>query len=419
MPTFSYIIKNKSGVREEGLLTAESLDAALNKLYEKGSTVISITSAGESAYRTRESLSDRVAAAIYKMRTSVPLGRLVFFTRQLSTMFSAGLTLEKALTSLAKYEKNKRFKRVLGELERDVKTGQTLSEAMEKHPGVFSGLYCALVKSGELSGTLHTILEDLADYLETTEDTRRKVLSALFYPAFVVTFLVVVVAILIVWIVPMFERIYDRFGADLPIPTQILLFITHTITDNFVAAILVLVGIILALFLFSLSDMGRLLIDRIKLKFPITGGIVENAVVSRFARTFGILVGSGIPVVEGLGLLRRVVGNRVYELGVAQSQSLVRNGYTIAESLTKPGVFPPTLLQLVATGEETGEMNKLLMKAARFYEKLVDSAVSRLTTLIEPLLIIFTGIVVGSIIVVVYLPVFYLGMVIRRGVKGN
>lgn len=417
MPNFTYIIKDSKGVRQDGMIQADNLDEALNKLYERGATVISINSVKEDEYGSGMSLMEKASEEIYKMRNRVPLTDLVFFTRQLATMFSAGLTIEKAMSNLITHQKNKKFRSILIEINKDIKSGLNLSEAMEKHPGVFSDLYVALVHSGEISGTLHVILNNLSEYLESVEDTRRKVISALSYPFFVLGFLVVVVAVLIAKIVPMFENVYARFGADLPLPTQTLVNISELVRNNFLLAILVIIGVIIAIFLLRLTDRGRYAIDTFKLKFPIFGPLVNYAIQSRFARTFGILMGSGIPILEAMKLLQKVVENRVIEIGIIKSKNLIKNGYSIAESLEKADVFLPTLLQLVATGEETGEMNSLLMKAAAFYDKLVDSKVTRLTSLIEPLLIIFTGVVIGAILVVIYLPVFYLGLAIKRGMQ--
>jgi type IV pilus assembly protein PilC len=327
-------------------------------------------------------------------------------------MFSAGLTLEKAIADLEKEEKITRFKKVLKKISDDIRKGFSLSEAMEQHPGVFDSLYVALVKAGEVSGTLHTILDELSDYLEKIEDTRRKVSSAMAYPIFIVIFLCLVVWVLFYYLIPMFTDVYDQFGSDLPLATQTAVFVSNVIKEN---AIAVLFGVFLSLFglyLINLTDAGRFFFDTLKIRIPVIGTLVLQSIMSKFARTFSILMAAGVPIMETLELSENVAQNAVVENAVRKSRVMVKEGYSIAGAFRKTGVFPSTLLQLTATGEETGEMDKLLGKAAEFYEKLVDSVIDRLTSLIEPMLIILMAVVVGTIIIVIYLPIFSLGMAI-------
>ena len=417
MPSFKYIIKNAKGAKVEGVVKASKMDEAVDKLSKEGGTIITVKSVDESAYSGKLSLFEKLMFFFYKVRTGVSLKTLVFFTRQISTMFSAGLTLEKAITDLHKEEKNKKFRKVLKKLSDDIKKGFSLSEAMEQHPGVFSSLYVSLVKAGEMSGTLHTVLNDLSDYLEKVEDNRRKVGSALMYPIFIIGFLALVLWGLFYFIIPMFSKVYSRFDADLPVPTQIAIQVSHIIRDNIALTLLVLIALVFTAFIVYLTDKGRYFIDSFQLKLPVIGGMVKNSIVSKFARTFSILMTAGVPIVDTMELVENVVQNAVVEAAVRRARTMVKEGYSIAGAFRKTGVFPPTLLQLAATGEETGDMDKLMQKAAEFYEKLVDSVIERLTTLIEPILIILMAAVVGSIIVIIYLPVFYLGLAISSGMK--
>ncbi|MCP4633167.1 MAG: type II secretion system F family protein [candidate division Zixibacteria bacterium] len=417
MPSFSYIVKDKEGAKQEGVLQASSVDAALNKLREDGNTVISLHDYKESESVGKESVLDRIGLLVYKIRTMVPLKIIVFFTRQMATMFSAGLSIEKIVGQLLVEESNKRFKKVLGQLNADIKKGLPLSDSMERHPGVFTPLYIALVKSGEVSGTLHVVLEELADYLEFIQDTRRKVLSAMYYPIFVILVLIVVVTILMVKVVPMFQDVYARFNADLPFATQVLIKISETLRDNFVLSTIVLIGIGAMFIIIAQTYTGALLFDRIKLKIPILGKLQMNSLMSKYSRTFGMLMGAGVPVIDTMKLVAKVVDNLVIRLAVNESIKYVKDGYSIAASMRKTMVFPPTLMSLASTGEETGEIEKMFTKAASFYDKQVDAVVSRLTSLIEPMLIVIIASVIGSIIIVIYLPIFYLGMVMKRGMK--
>lgn len=417
MPNFAYIIKDVKGARVEGILKADSLDQAVDKLAKEGSTIISVKAASEGAFKGKLSLSDKIMLSIYKWRTGVSLKTLVFFTRQLSTMFSAGLTIEKALTDLEKAEKNAKFAKILRRLSDDIRKGYSLSEAMEQHPGVFNPLYIALVKAGEVSGTLHTILDELSDYLEKIEDTRRKVSSAMAYPIFILIFLAVVVWFLFYYVVPMFAEVYEGFDAELPVPTQIAIGISNFITNNVFLAILAVIGVIVALWVVNLTDKGRYVWDSIKLKLPVFGGVTVNSIMSKFSRTFSILMAAGVPIMDTMELTENVVQNAVIEGGIRRARVMVKEGYGVANAFRRTGLFPPTLLQMIGTGEETGDMDKLLGKAAQFYEKLVDAVIERLTSLIEPFLIIIMAAVVGGIIVVVYLPIFSLGKAMTQGIK--
>jgi len=417
MASFAYVIKDQKGNRHEGTVSANSLDEALNKLRESGQTVISIVdSVSKSASKTR-GLLDEIALYIHKKRSAVPLNTQVFFTRQLATMISAGLTVEKALNNLLYEETQKKFKKVVAQLLNDVKKGFALSEALDRHPGVFSALYVALVRSGEVSGALHTVLEELADYLEFLQDTRRKIVSAMAYPALVVVMLTIVTTILMVYVVPQFQAVYARFDAALPIPTQILIRVADIIGANFFITLLGIIVLAVSFKIMSLTVTGRNVIDRIKLSIPLFKQILTNSLMSKFCRTFGMLLSAGVPVVDALNLVYRVMDNVIYKNAVRQSTRLIRDGYSIAASLKKTEAFPNTLLSLAATGEETGEMDKMLSKAAVFYDKQLEAVIMRMTSLIEPLLIVLIGIVIGTIIIVIYLPFFKMGFAFRKGLS--
>jgi type IV pilus assembly protein PilC len=417
MANYSYVVKDNKGNKHEGTLSAASLDAALNKLRESGQTVISVVDSKVAEAGKQRGLLDEISLFIYKMRTRVPLNTLVFFTRQMATMFSAGLTIEKALNNLLYEESNKKFKKVVAQLLNDVKKGFSMSDAMERHPGVFSPLYIALVRSGEISGSLHGVLEELSDYLEFIQDTKRKILSAMSYPAFVVIVLTVVTVVLMAFVVPMFENVYAKFNAKLPVPTQILIRISDIISANFVYSIIGLIFLTAAFIVVGLTETGRKVIDRVKLKIPIINTIIINSLMSKFCRTFGMLLGAGVPVVDSMNLVYRVMDNVHYKAAVREATGLIRDGFSIAASLKKTDAFPNTLISLAATGEETGDMDKMLSKAAGFYDKQLEAVITRLTSLIEPMLIALIAVVIGTIVIIIYLPVFYLGMAFKKGLS--
>ncbi len=417
MPNFSYIVKDAKGARVEGFIKAETLDAAVEKLSKEGNTIIAVKAAAEGAFKGKMSLFDKVMLAFYKFRTGVSLRVLVFFTRQLSTMFSAGLTIEKAISDLEKMERNKKFAKVLRRISDDIRKGFSLSEAMEQHPGVFSPLYVALVQAGEVSGTLHTVLTELSDYLEKIEDTQRKVKSAMVYPIFILIFLIVVTWGIFYWIIPQFKQVYENFNAQLPAPTVLAINISSFITSHLFISVLLFIAAIIALFLLYLTDRGRYIMDTIKLRIPVLGAVENNSIMSKFSMTFSILMAAGVPIMDTIELTENVVQNAVVEGAVRKARVLVKEGYGVANAFRRTGVFPSTLLQMLSTGEETGDMDKLLSKAAAFYEKEVDSVIERLTSLIQPLLIVLMAAVVGSIIVVIYLPIFDLGDAIAKGMN--
>ncbi|MBU1707628.1 type II secretion system F family protein [bacterium] len=416
MPTYTYVVRDSAGKRIEDSLKAVNYEAALESLRKKGAgQIVTVREVRSGVALDEMTVGERISVTFYRLRHRVPLKTLVFFTRQLSTMFSAGLTIEKSIQNLLAEEKSQRFKKILAQVSTDLKKGYALSEAMAKHPGVFSNLYIALVHAGEVSGNLHVILEELSSYLETVADTRQKVISALSYPVFSLVFLAGVITFLLLVVVPRFSEVYTRFNARLPGPTRMLIALSHTISNHFVIVAFLVVATLVLLWIVTLTPRGGYIWDKIKLNFPVFGGLMLNSLMDKFSRTFGILIGSGVPVLESLGHAIRVVENRVIGRGLREARSLIKDGYAISVSLKKTRVFPAILVQLIATGEETGDMDKLLDKAAQFYEKQVDATISRLTSLIEPLLIIMIGVVIALILISVYLPVFMLGRAVQMG----
>jgi type IV pilus assembly protein PilC len=416
MPTYSYVIKDAAGNRQEDNIKAASYEAAVEVLRRKGAAqIVSVREIKGGLALDEMSVGEQISLAVYRWRTRVPLKTLVFFTRQLSTMFSAGLTIERAIQNLLQEERNHRFKKVLVQVATDLKKGYALSECLAKHPGVFSNLFVALVHAGEVSGNLHVILEQLSDYLESVSDTQRKVVSAMSYPVFSVIFLTAVISFLMIVVVPMFEDVYSKFGAKLPFATLVLMNISKLMVNQAPIVFLMVFLIIAGLWVLTKTKRGGLAWDNFKLRIPVFGGLLMSSLMDKFARTFGILIGSGVPVLESLSHSIRVVENRVIGNALRDAQHMIKDGYAISVAMKKTGVFPPIMVQLIQTGEETGEINKLLEKVSEFYSKQVDATIGRLTSLIEPLLIILIGGVIGIILIAIYLPVFMLGRAIQAG----
>jgi type IV pilus assembly protein PilC len=291
----------------------------------------------------------------------------------------------------------------------------TVQESLARHPGVFNSLFVAMVKAGEVSGNLNEILEQLATYLEKLDDTRRKVKSAMNYPIFMIVFLFVMLAVMLLVIIPKFSQVYAQLGAGLPDATRKMIELSTWFGNNigFLGFVAFLVfGVI---WLISKTQRGGFSLDLLKLKTPVFGSLLEQSILNKFCKTFGILIGSGVPILESTALLQKVVNNKVYEKAIEDASNYIRDGYNISTALRRTEVFPSILLQLASTGEDTGELADLLDRAADYYQKQVDALVERMTTLIEPLLILLVGAVIAIMVVLTYLPVFHLGSALQSG----
>ena len=414
MPVFSYLIKDDTGSRREGEIRADSLDSAMQKLAANNQIIVNLQEV-DTSWDFIGPFIDEINLSIERLKNRIPLSNLVFFTRQLATMYSAGLTLERSIHGLAAEEKHSRFKKVLNNVSENIRKGLSLSEAMQKHPGVFSNLYIALTKAGEVSGNLNEIMEQLATYLENLDDVRRKVRSAMTYPIFMVLFLFAMMAGMFIYIIPKFTDVYAQLGANLPAATRMMVSISEWVSVNFGSLLLSSFGLGFAIWLISKTRKGGYAIDSIKLKSPVFGSLVEQSILNKFAKTAGILIGAGVPVIESMKLIKKIVENRVYEVAVEDATEYIRDGYNISTALRRTELFPPIMLQLASTGEETGELDSLLDNASDYYYKQVNALVERMTTLIEPLLILMVGLVIAIMVVVTYLPVFYLGSALQQG----
>ena len=358
---------------------------------------------------------DEIQLSIEKAKNRIPLSNIVFFTRQLATMFSAGLTLERAIQSLGAEEKHRKFKKILNTVSDNIRKGLNLSESLSRHPGVFNTLFVAMVKAGEVSGNLNEILEQLSSYLENLDDTRRKVKSAMNYPIFMILFLIGMLMVMLLVIIPKFSQVYSQLGAGLPAATRQMIDFSTWFGNNVGFLGFVTFTVISIIWLISKTQRGGYALDSFILKIPVFGTLTEQSILNKFCKTFGILIGAGVPVLETTALLRKVVDNKVYERAIDNASDLIRDGYNISTALRRTEVFPSILLQLASTGEDTGELDDLLDRAADYYQKQVDALVERMTTLIEPLLILLVGAVIALMVVLTYLPVFHLGSALQSG----
>ncbi len=339
---------------------------------------------------------------------------LAVFTRQIATMLNAGLPLVQCLEVLASQQPKKQLKKTLTEIRDDLEAGSTLAGALKRHQRVFSALYSAMIEAGEAGGFLDTTLNRLAVYIEKTMALRRKVKGALIYPAVVVTVALAVVIFLLVYVIPTFKSLFEAYGGALPLPTHIVLEVSRLVRTHLLATLAAFgVGVIGLRFAYK-TEKGKRIVDGLVLRVPVFGELIRKVSVAKFTRTLGALVASGVPILDGLNITAKTAGNKVVEEAVLLTRSSIAEGKTIADPLRESKVFPPMVVQMISVGERTGALDAMLAKIADFYEAEVEQTVANLTTLLEPLLIVFLGVVVGGIVIAMYLPIFRLVTVVGR-----
>ncbi len=333
---------------------------------------------------------------------------LAVITRQLATMIDAGLPLVQCLDILAQQQEKKLLKSTLQDIRQDVEGGSTFSAALKKHPKVFSGLYTNMVEAGEAGGILDTILNRLAAYIEKAMTLKKRVKTAMFYPATIVSVALVVVTFLLMYVIPTFEQLFAGFGASLPLPTVIVLKLSNFVQAYILFIVGGLVGTVVGLRMYYRTEGGKRAIDGLLLRLPIFGPLIRKVAVAKFTRTLGTLVSSGVGILDGLDITARTAGNKVVEDAILKARTTIAQGKTIAEPLQASKVFPPMVTQMIAVGEQTGALDRMLNKIADFYDEEVDSSVAGLTSLLEPLLVIFLGVIIGGVVIAMYLPIFKL-----------
>ncbi|MFH1865323.1 MAG: type II secretion system F family protein [Candidatus Eisenbacteria bacterium] len=330
-------------------------------------------------------------------------------------MLHAGLPLTRALYSLARDEANATLGTVVVQVATDIESGETLSSAMSRHPGVFSRLYISMVKSGEQSGKLVTIMRHLATYMDRTEAVKRKVRSAMTYPVFVIGFSVIASSVLFLKIVPMMAGIYAKLDAELPMPTQIVIAASRIVGQYIWVPILLIIAVIVAWRVMMHNSAGRFVLDSFKLRIPIFGRIIKKVVIAKFLRTLGVLVESGLPVMDSLELAGGSSGNEVILQAAGKIGNMVSHGSSLSKSFASTGAFPEIVVQMVSTGEETGTLGEMLANLSDYYDEQVGTSIEGLSSIIEPLLIVLIGGVIALMLVAMFLPVFHLGGAIRKG----
>ncbi len=399
MAKFSWQGKDRSGKTLKGDMEAPSEAIVRAQLRRQGVAATKVKARGKGM---------DLEIKIPGMEPKVTTKDLVIFTRQFATMIDAGLPLIQCLDILSNQQPNVTFKRNLLTIKEDVEAGSTFADALRKHPKAFDELFVNLVAAGEVGGILDTILNRLATYIEKSMKLKKQVKSAMTYPTTIVGIATVVIGVILVFVIPAFEKMFADFGSALPMPTQIVISISNFIQSY----ILVIIGgFILTVFIFKkfyASKRGREIVDELALKAPIFGTLIRKVAVAKFTRTLGTMVSSGVPILDGLDIVAKTAGNKTIEKAIVKVRQSISEGNTIADPLTKSGVFPPMVCQMIAVGEQAGSIDTMLNKIADFYDDEVDDAVGNLTAMMEPLLMLFLGTTVGGLVIAMYLPILKL-----------
>jgi type IV pilus assembly protein PilC len=395
MPTFEWKGTARNGQSQTGVLVADSKDAVIAMMRRQQIVVTAVKEKGKEI-------------ALPKFGGRVPPQLIAIFTRQFSVMIDAGLPLVQCLEILGGQQEHKTFKRTLIQVRQDVEAGSNLADAMRKHPKVFNDLFTNMVAAGEAGGILDTILQRLAQYIEKAVKLNSQVKSAMIYPVAVISIAVIVVMIILWKVIPVFATLFESLGAELPLPTRIVIRLSNFIADYWWLIILGTITTIYSLRRYHETYKGKRVLDGILLKMPVLGMLLRKIAVARFCRTLATLTSSGVPILDGLQITARTSGNSIVEDAIMATRKSVEEGKTISEPLGDTDVFPTMVVQMIAVGEQTGALDTMLSKIADFYEDEVDTAVAGLMKLLEPVLIAFLGVAIGGIVIAMYMPMFSL-----------
>lgn len=394
MPMFIYKARNRAGKKVKGEVEFPSQVLAEKYLLRKGMTQLKVKP------KPKDLLEGTPLGGKVKSRD------MVVFSRQFSTMINSGVPVLQGLQVMCEQTENKALKRILNQVRNDVQSGSSLYEALNKQDPVFDELYTNMVHAGETGGVLDVVLERLADYIEKASNLKSKVKGAMIYPSVVCFVAVAVVAVILIFVIPTFEALFADFGEELPLPTRIVIGLSRFVTSNMHWLFLSLVAFFVGAHFFYRSNRGRRLVDRWILSLPVFGNLLRKVAVAKFSRTFSTMVSSGVPILYALDIVAKTSGNKTVEAGVLKAKKKISEGETLSEPLEETGVFPPMVVHMLSIGESTGSLDKMLSKVADFYDYEVDVAVSTLTSLIEPIMIVFLGVVVGGLVISMYLPIF-------------
>jgi type IV pilus assembly protein PilC len=427
MPRFSYVAMDAHGKETKGTLEVTSQNEAIGRVKDMGlfpTKIVELDKVKEKAAKNGKPAAKGAAKGAKKgggMNVNINIkipglsGRvktkvLTTFTRQLATLVDAGLPLLRGLRVLEKQERDKTLKDILAELALSIEGGSTFSEGLAQHPKVFNRLFVNMVKAGEMGGVLEVVLNRLAEFMEKAQKIKGKVKSAMFYPVAVLVVAVAIMGILLIKVIPSFESVFEGMmeGAQLPAFTRFVLAISAAVKDHFPLTAGITIAFIVVFLLFIKTKFGRLVWDKVKLKSPVIGPVVSKVAISRFTRTLGTLISSGVPILQALTIVKETAGNVVIANAVSSVHESVKEGETITAPLEASGVFPPMVISMVDVGEQTGALPEMLLKIADNFDDEVDNAVSAMTSLLEPIMIVFLAVIVGSIVIAMFLPLIEL-----------
>ena len=399
MPKFSWEGKTRTGAQQKGEMEAPNEAAVMAQLRRQGIMPSKIRERGRGM---------DLKLSIPGFDPKITSKDLVVFTRQFATMIDAGLPLVQCLDILSRQQPNRTFKKILIQVKESVESGSTFADALKRHPKAFDELYVNLVAAGEVGGILDTILNRLAAYIEKALKLKKQVKSAMTYPTTIIGIAVVVIAVILIFVIPAFEKMFADFGGTLPMPTQVVINLSNFIQRYILVIIGGFMGTVWLIKRIYRTPKGREKIDDWALKTPIFGILIRKVAVAKFTRTLGTMISSGVPILDGLEIVAKTAGNKTVEKAIYRVRQSISEGKTIAEPLEKSGVFPPMVCQMIAVGEQSGAIDTMLNKIADFYDDEVDDAVGNLTAMMEPLLMLFLGTTVGGLVVAMYLPIFKL-----------
>lgn len=392
---YVWVAETKKGRKLKGELEAANEQIAQAQLRKRNLKVLKLKPKPKDLF-----------ANVAFMQPKVTNKDIVIFTRQFSTMIDAGLPLVQGLNILADQADNPTFRAILKQITKDVEGGSTLAEAMKKHPKVFNELFVNLIAAGEVGGILDTILQRLATFIEKAEELKTKIKGAMTYPIVVIIIAFIVIAVILIFVIPVFQEMFESFGSALPAPTQLVVDMSDFMKGNWYFIGIGIFALAFAFKHYRNTKSGRKTTDTIYLKLPIFGDLLKKTAVARFTRTLGTMLSSGVPILDSLEIVAKTAGNIVIEEIVLEVRGSIAEGQTIAEPLSENDVFPGMVIQMISVGEATGALDTMLEKIADFYDKEVDAAVEALTSMLEPLLMLFLGGAIGGLVVAMYLPIF-------------
>jgi len=409
MPEYLYEALDKGGKQVRGIIEAPTEDSIIEKLRGMGYYPLRVN-----VHRKKASELDILALPGLKfIFHRVKRKHVMTFTRQLATLIDAGLPILRSLRILEEQVESAVFKDIIAKIAKDIEGGSTLSDAMGKYPKVFDNLYVAMVRAGEIGGVLEAVLNRIAEFLEKRQAMIGKVRSAMMYPTVVMVIATIIVGFILIKIIPRFVDIFKQLGADLPTPTLILVNVSTAVTDHFIAVGLGVAAIVFIIRQINRTRGGKFFFDTVKLKLPVFGVIFLKLGIVRFASTLSTLINAGVPILQAIDIVRETSGNEVISRAMEQVYNSIKDGETIHEPMREAKIFPPLVCHMVAVGEETGAIDQMLSKVAEAYEREVDDTINALTSIIEPVLIVILGVIVGAIVICLYLPLFTIPKIIK------